>query len=107
MTRRIRATSYDGSMRRPPFAVVGVLLAGCAVLAGCGDGINEGANEGRGPRGTIDGVVLQAPASSAPVTEPTGVPATDPSAQLDPFGWQQAEDGIDEGFLERIGPGQP
>jgi len=100
MTRRIRATSYDGSMRRPPFAVAGVLLAGCAVLAGCGDGINEGANEGRGPRGTIDGVVLQAPASSAPVTEPTGVPATDPSGQLNPFGWQQAEDGIDEGFLD-------
>ncbi|MFM2076806.1 MAG: hypothetical protein RJA49_696, partial [Actinomycetota bacterium] len=95
--------------------IVITLLCAGAVLASCGDGIDEGVNEGRGTRGTIDGVVLHTPDSVAvPETTDPGTPApstteagTDPTGDpsttaplADRFGWQEVDDGIDEGHLE-------
>jgi pimeloyl-ACP methyl ester carboxylesterase len=87
-------------MRRVPLVASAALVACALMAAGCGDGINEGANEGRGPRGTIDGVVLQPPTSIATDTSSTGVPATDPPAPGDPFAWEQIDTGLDEGYLD-------
>ena len=110
MRLRIRTalrTSTMGVMRR--LALVSVC---CVLTIGCGDGIDEGANEGRGDRGTIDGVTLDTPNStpetvdSAPDTNDTG-PDTGPDTTRDtaptgddPFDWSDLGDGIEEGFLE-------
>ncbi|HAN34491.1 MAG TPA: hypothetical protein DCQ52_03275, partial [Acidimicrobiaceae bacterium] len=90
-----------------------VLVLACAVtLAACGDGINEGVNEGRDTRGTIDDVTLHtADTVQPPTTDPT---ATDPSGSDttgsdttevtpnddDPFHWEQVDVGLEEGYLE-------
>ena len=109
MRRRIRATSYDDPVRR-----IALVLVSCsALLVACGDGIDEGANQGRGTRGTIDGVVLRPP-ESVDITDP---PATtdpfpdfefpdDTTPDLPPqpgdavFGWQSFGDGLEDGYLE-------
>lgn len=88
-----------------------LLLACSVVLAACGDGIDEGANEGRGNRGTIDGVTLDTadpratvpPATDPPDTDPPGTDpvATDPPpSDDDPFDWIEVEPGLEEGTLE-------
>jgi pimeloyl-ACP methyl ester carboxylesterase len=78
-----------------------------ALLAACTDGIDEGVNEGRGNRGTIDGVTLDtagslppAPTDSEPaVTDPTGTdPTSAPGDSL--FGWQPLDTGVEDGYLE-------
>ncbi|MEN9645029.1 MAG: hypothetical protein RL238_1698 [Actinomycetota bacterium] len=109
MRRRIRATSYDDPVRR-----IALVLVSCsALLVACGDGIDEGANQGRGTRGTIDGVALRPP-ESVDISDP---PATtdpfpdfefpdDTSPELPPqpgdaaFGWTSFGDGLEEGYLE-------
>jgi pimeloyl-ACP methyl ester carboxylesterase len=86
-------------VRRPAPICLAVGIA--LLLVACGDGINEGVNEGRGGRGTIDGVVLHPPDSVA-VTEPTSiVPAnTTRPATADAFGWTPLAKGVEEGHLE-------
>ncbi len=74
-------------MRR--FALVATC---CLLFVACGDGIDEGANEGRGDRGTIDGVIL-GPAGSTPDTGP------DTTRPDDEFAWVDLGDGIAEGTL--------
>jgi pimeloyl-ACP methyl ester carboxylesterase len=75
-----------------------------AVGVACGDGIDEGANEGRGDRGTIDGVTLDTPTPDPNDTEPdatdpgTTTAATDPPTD-DPFAWSELGGGIEEGTL--------
>ncbi|MCE9621883.1 MAG: alpha/beta hydrolase [Actinomycetia bacterium] len=76
----------------------------CLLFAACGDGIDEGANEGRGDRGTIDGVTLNTPDSESETTGPddtntpdTGGGATDPSDAQ--FGWYDYGDGTQDGTL--------
>ncbi|MDO8364213.1 MAG: alpha/beta hydrolase [Actinomycetota bacterium] len=82
----------------------------CLVFAACGDDIDEGANEGRDPRGTIDGVPLDTAGTVAPATtdatgpndtgpNDTGPDDTRPPAD-DPFGWTDLGDGSEEGYLE-------
>jgi len=77
----------------------------CLLVVACGDGIDEGANQGRGDRGTIDGVTLGTPSpdgsgseTSAPGTTPGTAPDTSEPAG-DPFGWTEFSDGIEEGTL--------
>lgn len=93
--------------RHPSFALACLVAVG--LIASCGDGINEGVNEGRGTRGTIDGVTLHsvdATVTDTAVTET--VPAeTVPAATTvttSPAGagveWTELEPGIDEGTLE-------
>ena len=87
---------YDGDMRRLAHVVVC-----CLFVAACGDGIDEGANEGRGDRGTIDGVTLDTPVST-PETVPDGAtPETTPDTQAgdDEFGWLDVGDRTQEGTL--------
>ena len=88
-----------------------VLLVCSLLVAACGDGINEGVGEGRGTRGTIDGVPL-APPDTLDVTATTDSPdtteATDTTEPTDtrlpgdddPFGWTEVSDGVEEGYLE-------
>ena len=94
--RTTRRTSTMCAMRR--LALVSVC---CVLVVACGDGIDEGANEGRGDRGTIDGVTLDTPSVPDETTD-TGpditVPHTAPGD--DPFGWSSAGDGVEEGYLE-------
>lgn len=97
---RIRGTSYDEPMRRVPLVASAALLVCALLAAGCGDGIDEGANEGRGPRGTIDGVVLQTPTSSVEDTTSTAAPTTEPAVPRDPFAWEEIDSGVDEGYLD-------
>ena len=62
-----------------------VLLACSMLIVACGDGINEGIGEGRGTRGTIDGVplappdTLAAPESTDPDPDATCLLYTSPS----------------------------
>ena len=60
---------YDDCMRR--FALATVI---CLMVGSCGDGIDEGANAGRGDRGTIDGVTLGTPNSAPDDTGPDTTP---------------------------------
>lgn len=103
MRLRIRTTPRTSTMegmRRFPLVSLCCLLFATGGVA-CGDGIDEGANEGRGDRGTIDGVTLDTanpnnigPETSGPDTAPeTSVPG------VDPFGWVDGGGGIDEGTL--------
>ena len=84
-----------------------------ATLTACGDGINEGANEGRGTRGTIDGVTLHSADTVVPETT-LAVPVTsqtDGTSQTDStdaaatpvdaaaIQWIEVDDSIDEGSL--------
>jgi len=99
-------------MRHRPSFVLACLVAGSLIAASCGDGINEGVNEGRGNRGTIDGVTLntvdtvvpETTAAEASTTEPdpTDPNSTDSTAPQDigDFAWTEYEAGIDEGTLE-------
>jgi pimeloyl-ACP methyl ester carboxylesterase len=89
------------------------VACGLLLVAACGDGIDEGVNEGRGNRGTIDGVVLD---TADPVTDPnvTDPDVTDPNVTepnvtdpnvtepnvTDPFGWSEIGSGLEEGFLQ-------
>lgn len=77
-------------------------VAVCSVLlVACGDGIDEGANEGRGDRGTIDGVTLDTPQSVPDDTansSPETTPDTEPEGN-DPFDWLDLGGGIEEGTL--------
>jgi len=90
------------SARRPaPICVVACLSF---LLVACGDGVNEGVNEGRGARGTIDGVVLHTP-DSVDITSPPTAPenarvnsGNPPSS--DAFGWTTLSKGLEEGHLE-------
>ena len=89
-------------MRRFAVTAVCYVLVVAGVVA-CGDGIDEGANAGRGNRGTIDGVTLGTP-NSAPddsgsdtSTPDTGPDTTEPDD--DPFAWLAVGDGIEEGTL--------
>ena len=86
-----------------------VLLACSVVLAACGDGIDEGANEGRDNRGTIDGVTLNTADTLAPsdtrettpdTTEPEDTsPDTTEGNGDDPFQWNDYGDGTEDGML--------
>ena len=72
----------------------------CLLLAACGDGIDEGVNQGRAPRGTIDGVTLHtAPDGTTPDTTDT-TDTTDTGNDGDPFDWVDFGDGTEEGFLQ-------
>ena len=100
------------AMRR--LALVALSLS--LVLAACGDGVDEGANQGRGTRGTIDGVPLGTPASvdfgtappadTTPDTTPGTSPGTSPDTTADTtggdqaFGWTTLSPGVQEGHLE-------
>ena len=80
-------------MRRPA-----LLAAVCLLLAACGDGIDEGFNQGRAPRGTIDGVTLHTgDAGDGPDTT-LHEGGDDPDDS--PFGWVDFGDGTEEGFLQ-------
>ncbi|MEQ1874555.1 MAG: alpha/beta hydrolase [Ilumatobacteraceae bacterium] len=68
----------------------------CLLVVACGDGIDEGANQGRGERGTIDGVTLGTP-NSAPDDSSQPADTTEPAD--DPFAWLDLGDGIEEGTL--------
>jgi pimeloyl-ACP methyl ester carboxylesterase len=111
MRTRIRPTSYDEPVRR-----LALVLVSCsALVVACGDGIDEGANEGRGTRGTIDGVAL-GPPDSVDITDPPAT--TDPAFPDFPdfpddttpdlptlpgdelFGWESFGDGLEDGYLE-------
>jgi pimeloyl-ACP methyl ester carboxylesterase len=96
------------AMLRHPVRARHALVAVCLVAAGCGDGVNEGVNEGRGTRGTIDGVTLDTAAvdttpepTDPPDTEP---PDTEPDTTMptgdDAFGWTEIDRNVSEGFLE-------
>ncbi|MCY7298025.1 MAG: alpha/beta hydrolase, partial [Ilumatobacteraceae bacterium] len=99
-------------MRHRPSFVLACLVAGSLIAASCGAGINEGVNEGRGNRGTIDGVTLntadtvvpETTAAEASTTEPdpTDPNSTDSTAPQDvgDFAWTEYEAGIDEVTLE-------
>ena len=93
------------------------LVAGGLIAASCGDGINEGVNEGRATRDTIDGVTLNTAGTVVPestvaharttdpdTTDPdtTDVKRTDNTVLADDsdFGWSEVAAGIDEGALE-------
>lgn len=87
-----------------------LVLVCCLAVAACGDGINEGANEGRSTRGTIDGVTLHTadtvvPESTEPTgtdptgTDPTGTENMPPDAD-DPFGWEEVDLGLEQGYLD-------
>ncbi len=89
--------------RRQPLAVA-CLVAGGLLAASCGDGINEGVNEGRG---TIDTIVATtaAPASTTdpestdPVSsDTTQIDATNPAVSTN-FAWTELTTGVDEGTL--------
>jgi pimeloyl-ACP methyl ester carboxylesterase len=92
-------------VRRPFLAA---FVGGLLLVAACGDGIDEGVNQGRGTRGTIDGVPLHTvdapPPTESVVTAPE---ATDPAdgtlpdaADGDPFGWTEIGTGMQEGYLD-------
>lgn len=87
------------AMRR--FALVSLCCLLVAAGVACGDGIDEGANEGRGDRGTIDGITLDTPSANDTGAQ-TSVPDTAPDTSVtsdDPFGWIDWGDGIEEGTL--------
>ena len=99
-------------MRRLPLAA---LVGGLLLAAACGDGIDEGVNQGRGTRGTIDGVPLHTadpPAPTEPATADTTNGTTNdttddttddtlpPVVDGDPFGWVEIGPGLQEGFLD-------
>ncbi|MEQ1698569.1 MAG: alpha/beta hydrolase [Ilumatobacteraceae bacterium] len=87
---------------------IAVLLACSVVLAACGDGIDEGANEGRGNRGTIDGVTLNTADTLATDTSDTTPETTEPDDTTpdttegngDPFEWNDYGDGTEDGMIE-------
>ncbi|MBI4883017.1 MAG: alpha/beta fold hydrolase [Actinobacteria bacterium] len=84
---------------------VHVAVLVCLVAAGCGDGIDEGANEGRGERGTIDGVTLDTPRPDDSTDDTVGGGGSDDTpdtiaATDDPFEWNEVGDGIEEGTLD-------
>ena len=97
------------NMRHRPSFILAVLVVGGLLVASCGDGINEGVNEGRGTRGTIDGVTLNTaetvvaettPEATDPdVTDPETTEETVPEDDSD-FEWTRLEPGIEEGTLE-------
>lgn len=95
---RIRTGRTMPTVRPGPLVL---LLAASIAVASCGDGINEGVNEGRAPRGTIDGVVLHTPDSDlATDTTASGgahLPSPAPDAA---FGWSTISAGIQEGHLD-------
>ncbi len=103
------AGSYDDRVRRLPLAA---LVGGLLLTTACGDGIDEGANQGRGTRGTIDGVVLHTVPPAGPTESATTAPAptddtgTDdtgtsrPDPIGDPFEWTEIGPGLEEGYLE-------
>jgi pimeloyl-ACP methyl ester carboxylesterase len=83
------------------------------LTSACGDGIDEGVNQGRGTRGTIDGITLHsvrpapAPTDSSPADPaPADTPTTDEATSRpdppggDPFGWTEIGTGLEEGYLE-------
>ena len=97
------------NMRHRPSFVLASLIACGLIVASCGDGINEGVDEGRGTRGTIDGVTLDTADTVVPETTGAAPSPTDPdtteTADTDPqdasaFGWTEYEAGIDEGTLD-------
>lgn len=72
-------------------------------MAACGDGTDEGANEGRGDRGTIDGVTLDTPSPPTDETAPEGSTQettldTQPSDDNE-FAWSPIGDGVEDGTL--------
>lgn len=74
----------------------------CLLVAACGDGIDEGANEGRGNRGTIDGVTLDTPNPAPGDSQPNGTdenPTVDTTPNGELFSWSGVGDGIEEGTL--------
>jgi len=86
-----------GDMRR-----LALVATCCLFVAACGDGIDEGANEGRGDRGTIDGVTLDTPNPPTDETAPEGAtPETTPDTQPsdDEFAWSDSGGGVEEGTL--------
>lgn len=99
-------------MRHRPSLALVCFTVGGLLAASCGDGINEGINEGRGTRGTIDGVVLntvdsvvsETTAAQAPTTDPESTePHSSDSAVPHDAGdvaWTEVEAGIDEGTLD-------
>ena len=99
-------------MRHRPSRALAYLVAGGLIAASCGDGINEGVNEGRGTRGTIDGVTLNTADTVLPETtnanasttapDSTAPETTDstPPQEAGAFAWTEVEAGIDEGTLE-------
>ena len=96
--RTARDTSTMCAMRR--FAVAATC---CLLVPACGDGIDEGANQGRGDRGTIDGVTLDTPASAPDDTSSdTGPDDTSGDSTPDPddeFGWFDYGDGTQDATL--------
>ena len=101
--------------------LVTLLVVSCAAVVSCGDGIDEGVNEGRGTRGTIDGITLEtvapldtnasddtapddtAPEDTAPddtAPDDTAPDDTATSAGDDPFAWSEIDDGLEEGYLD-------
>ena len=90
-----------------------VLLCSVAVAA-CGDGIDVRVNEGRDTRGTLDVVTPHTadtvvPESTEPGTDPSSTPvsSTDPTDTGnttpdgdDPFGWEELDSGIEQGYLD-------
>lgn len=80
-----------------------VLVATCCLfVAACGDGIDEGANEGRGDRGTIDGVTLNTPDSTPDDSVSDSTPDSTPDTTLsnDQFAWTDLGDGTQDGSLQ-------
>ena len=99
-------TSTMAPMRRR----LALVLVSCVAIAACGDGINEGVNEGRSTRGTIDGVTLHTAETVMPEgtdsigtdptsTDPTGTGNDSPNGD-DPFGWETLDVGLERGYLE-------
>ncbi len=83
-------------------------MLSCSLVfaAACGDGIDEGANQGRGNRGTIDGVTLHTADTvdlgTVPMTTDVPDPAPTDSVPADnsSFAWSEVSDGVDEGYLD-------
>ena len=79
-----------------------LLATFCLFTAACGDGVDEGVNEGRGDRGTIDGVTLNTPHSPDTGGTDTTTPDTEPGNTHDSdeaFAWTDHGDGTQDGTL--------
>ncbi len=103
------STSTMTTMRHHPSLALACFVVGGLIAASCGDGINEGVNEGRGTRGTIDGVTLHTADTVVPEATEAGPPSTvhvptdtenTVPADGSVFEWSEVQAGIDEGTLE-------